>query len=430
MSQVHKETLSAVDNALPNRAGLDIEIFGMEGIPEDIIQQHNQRVLTQYHQAEAERRVASGSTGAAGTGTAGTQPKKPKFESPSDLKRRLAEHKAKLAAEQQNGGSSGGGTPLGANLNAAAVSRTQQTSRHLYSFEQQVTTPQYPQQQHFNGGPGNPQFNFPGGYGQPLQQTTPFQPPNPAFPQQPPFSPPPFQNQTSYPAPQFPPQIMQSGAPQFQGTPLGGPPVGPPRPFGAGSPVQQFGYQQQQPPRMHTPPQSGPPPQRSSSGSLPPAPGLPQRPAFGAPHVNHFQMQQMHQGQVPGLPNQPINQPISQPGPGLVSQQSNLPLQPNVPPPITQQPPSNETSLDDLILGASKQAEETTITSATTEAPKAVEKSSDLPSEKPTNELVDEKKDKKEKSKASHLVYSDHESSPEEKMARMPRYAFTPEKAR
>ncbi len=117
MSQVHKETLSAVDNALPNRAGLDIEIFGMEGIPEEIIQQHNQRVLTQYHQAEAERRVASGSAGGAGGVAAGSQTKKPKFESPADLKKRLAEHKAKLAAEQQNGGSSGGGTPLGAGAN-------------------------------------------------------------------------------------------------------------------------------------------------------------------------------------------------------------------------------------------------------------------------------------------------------------------------
>jgi hypothetical protein len=423
MSQVHKETLSAVDNALPNRAGLDIEIFGMEGIPEDIIQQHNQRVLTQYHQAEAERRVASGSAGAAGTGAAGTQPKKPKFESPSDLKRRLAEHKAKLAAEPQNGGSSGGGTPLGANLNAAAVSRAQQISHHLYSFEQQVASPQYSQQQHFNGGPGNPPFNFPGGFGQPLQQTTPFQPPNAAFPQQSSFSPP-FQNQPSYPTPQFPPPIMQSGAPQFPGPPIGGPLVGHPRPFGVGSPVQQFGFSQQQPPRIHTPPQSGPPPQRSLSGSLTPAPGLPQRPAFGAPHVNHFQMQQMHQGQVPGLPNQPINQPINQPAPGLASQQNNLLLQPNVP------PPSKETSLDDLILGASKQAEEVALARAATETPKAVEDSPDKPLEKPTNEPIDEKKDKKEKSKASHLVYSDHESSPEEKMARMPRYAFTPEKAR
>ena len=112
MSQVHKENLSAVDNALPNRAGLDIEIFGMEGIPEDIVQQHTQRVLTNFHQAEAERRAASGN--AAGSTGPGGQTKKPKFESPSELKKRLADHKAKLAAEHANGSSSGGGTPLGA----------------------------------------------------------------------------------------------------------------------------------------------------------------------------------------------------------------------------------------------------------------------------------------------------------------------------
>lgn len=113
MSQVHKENLSAVDNALPNRAGLDIEIFGMEGIPDDIVQQHTQRVLTNFHQAEAERRAATGNA-VQGAPGAGGQVKKPKFESPSELKKRLAEHKAKLAAEHGNGGSSGGGTPLGA----------------------------------------------------------------------------------------------------------------------------------------------------------------------------------------------------------------------------------------------------------------------------------------------------------------------------
>ena len=108
MSQVHKENLSAVDNALPNRAGLDIEIFGMEGIPEDIAAQHRTRVLTQFHQAESERRTASGNLvpGAAG----GTAAKKLKVEAPSDLKKRLAEHKAKLAATE-NGESSGSATP-------------------------------------------------------------------------------------------------------------------------------------------------------------------------------------------------------------------------------------------------------------------------------------------------------------------------------
>lgn len=113
LSQVHKETLDAVDNALPNRSSLDVEIFGMEGVPEDVLQSHNQRVLTQYQQSEADRRAATGNpapgtaTGTGGGG-GGQQSKKPKMESASDLKKRLAEHKAKKAA----GVSSGDVTPV------------------------------------------------------------------------------------------------------------------------------------------------------------------------------------------------------------------------------------------------------------------------------------------------------------------------------
>lgn len=111
MSQVHKEQLTAVDNALPNRTSLDVEIFGMEGVPEDIIQSHNQRVVTQFQQAEAERQAVTGNPP---PGSSGGQPaKKPKLESTSDIKKRLAEHKAKLA-EARSGGSSGEGTPVGA----------------------------------------------------------------------------------------------------------------------------------------------------------------------------------------------------------------------------------------------------------------------------------------------------------------------------
>ena len=138
MSQVHKENLSAVDNALPNRAGLDIEIFGMEGIPDDIVQAHTQRVLQNFHQAEAERRQASGNQG---PGAAGGQTKKPKFESPAELKKRLAEHKAAKLAAEANGGSSGSATPVGAGqapgqaMPAAGqngtVSRLKQIRHHL-----------------------------------------------------------------------------------------------------------------------------------------------------------------------------------------------------------------------------------------------------------------------------------------------------------
>jgi len=119
MNQVHKETLTSVENALGNRSSLDVEIFGMEGIPDDVLQAHNQRIITQYYQAEAERRAATGNPGPGAA--AGGQSKKPKFESPAELKKRLAEHKAKLA-EQAAGSSSGGNTPGNAQSPALAQS--------------------------------------------------------------------------------------------------------------------------------------------------------------------------------------------------------------------------------------------------------------------------------------------------------------------
>lgn len=74
----------------------------------------------------------------------------------------------------------------------------------------------------------------------------------------------------------------------------------------------------------------------------------------------------------------------------------------------------NATSLDDLISGAAKAAE----VAAENSPPKAEE----VPEEKTA------KKEKaKEKSKATRLVYADEEISPEEKMARLPRYAFVPD---
>ena len=110
MTQVHKETLTSIENALGNRAGLEVEIFGMEGVPEDVIQQHNQRVLQKFAQEEAERRAATGNPAPGTAGAAGA--KKPKFEAAtSDLKKRLAEHKAKKAAEEAAGMGSGNNTP-------------------------------------------------------------------------------------------------------------------------------------------------------------------------------------------------------------------------------------------------------------------------------------------------------------------------------
>jgi hypothetical protein len=110
MNQVHKEQLAAVENALPNRQGLEVEIFGMEGIPEDVVAAHNQRVLQQYYEQQATRQAATGNPAPGGAGT--SAPKKAKFESSGDLKRRLAEHRAKKVAEAA-GISSGDNTPTG-----------------------------------------------------------------------------------------------------------------------------------------------------------------------------------------------------------------------------------------------------------------------------------------------------------------------------
>ncbi|KAI0158099.1 hypothetical protein GGR57DRAFT_500219 [Xylariaceae sp. FL1272] len=103
MNQVHKESLSSVENALPNRQGLDVEIFGMEGIPDDIVQQHNQRIIQTFYQAQAERYAATGNP------PPGQNPNRPakkiKTETPDEIKKRLAEHRARLAAQKANGGS-------------------------------------------------------------------------------------------------------------------------------------------------------------------------------------------------------------------------------------------------------------------------------------------------------------------------------------
>merc|ERR1711977_451980 len=109
MNQVHKENLTSVDNSLPNRQGLEVEIFGMEGIPDDVAQAHNQRIIAGFYQAQAERQAATGNPGLGAQN--GGQTKKPKFESPAELKKRLAEHKARKA-EQAANGSSGGNTPM------------------------------------------------------------------------------------------------------------------------------------------------------------------------------------------------------------------------------------------------------------------------------------------------------------------------------
>ena len=75
---------------------------------------------------------------------------------------------------------------------------------------------------------------------------------------------------------------------------------------------------------------------------------------------------------------------------------------------------ANASSLDDLVSGAAKDADQ---------AANGTDKRPEVPR---IEEPVEEKKGKKEKEKNMKLVYSDNDVSPEEKMAKMPRYAFAP----
>jgi len=43
VSQVHKETIDKVPNSLPNRSNIEIEIYGMEGIPPEDIKEHERQ---------------------------------------------------------------------------------------------------------------------------------------------------------------------------------------------------------------------------------------------------------------------------------------------------------------------------------------------------------------------------------------------------
>ncbi|KAL1994530.1 hypothetical protein VTN49DRAFT_2000 [Thermomyces lanuginosus] len=356
MSQVHKEQLTAVDNALPNRASLDIEIFGMEGVPEDIIQAHNQRVISRYQEEEAKRRAATGNPP---PGSGGTPRKRPKLDI-SDLKRQLAEYKAKKA-EKAAGGANGTATPAASGQATPATGGFGQPSQYPQA-ESQTTTAAA--QTAGTAAAAQP-YAYPPPYGAPNQ---------------------PYPNAASPVYPGYPPAGAPFGSPpQLQ-------PGQTPPPYGATPSPLPFAPPAGQPAPTTTPPPNMPG-YAPRQGSLPAAPGLPSRPSFGAPPVN---AQQPHH-----TPGQPAY--TAQPG------QPSMPFRETT---TTSAATAAQisSSVDELVSGAARAAEE-----AAREAPQS-------PKPEPGG---DEKKARKAKVR---LVYSDNEISPEEKMARLPRYAYTPDR--
>jgi hypothetical protein len=100
LQQVHKETLTAVDNAIEGRQNVEPEVFGMMGIPDELLDAHRQRILNEFFKQEADRRALTGNP-PPGQKTGEPNAKKRKMETPEELKARLAEHRAKRAAEKQ-----------------------------------------------------------------------------------------------------------------------------------------------------------------------------------------------------------------------------------------------------------------------------------------------------------------------------------------
>lgn len=167
MNQVHKENLTQVENALPNRQGLEVEIFGMEGIPQEILDQHRNRIIQNFYQAQEDRRLATGNPlpGQA----SGDSRKKIKIEAAGDLKSRLEAFRAKKKAAAENGGVVEAAPASASPGQFVSGSRCCDDACLLTMWKNAPFQP--PQQQQFD-----PQYSQPG---------YPAQPPPSAYPQQP-----------------------------------------------------------------------------------------------------------------------------------------------------------------------------------------------------------------------------------------------------
>lgn len=101
MNQVHKENLTFVENAIAGRQGLDIEIFGMEGVPDEVLEQHNQKV-TQDHFAEEQERARLTGNPVRGLYVNGAAQPKKKYKVTED-EEELENRAAQFAVDRLNG---------------------------------------------------------------------------------------------------------------------------------------------------------------------------------------------------------------------------------------------------------------------------------------------------------------------------------------
>jgi len=484
MDQVHKETLTTVEDALPNRADPNnVEIFGMEGIPEDVMFAHRQRIAQAFQEAEAQRMATSGH---GGQNNNAASSKKPKItESKEDLKARLAAHKAKKEAEREakaNGTwvppdsvaidkSEGGSTPAAVDSPAPAVGVFKPHYLPTDADHEQVMSESSP---HVHGvgpvsygqQPGMP-YNqiLPPYSGQAMDIARDAQPTPPQGGFFPLSGPPPGMYGNGGPAPNpygpyAPPPPMPvhgsdpgygMGHPPGAGTPFQpfpgvmpmpphpgfGASSPPPGAFGASSPAPVSGYGHPTPFGGNGAPSALPGgyaalPPRNFTPRAPPqgltlAPGLPQRPA-DVPRISQFEIKQMHQGgnfTTSYVPNAPGMKPAARSEHDNTAslQSPALGDESHVMPANGEGQKPTEHDIDELIAQGMASA-------AQQDAAKA-SIPTDLLSQRetvaPAAAAAPPKNTKKQKEKdKQRLVYIDNEVSPEEKRSKLSKYAFDP----
>ncbi|PFH62171.1 hypothetical protein XA68_14840 [Ophiocordyceps unilateralis] len=133
MNQVHKEQLHQVENSLPNRQGLDVEIFGMEGIPQEILDQHRNRIIQNFYQAQEDRRIATGNP-LPGQGGQHKR-KKIKMETEEELKLRVKEWRLKRKAEKEAVANDPGDATAAAATSAGAAAGAATATAHATSAQ-------------------------------------------------------------------------------------------------------------------------------------------------------------------------------------------------------------------------------------------------------------------------------------------------------
>ncbi|KAF9434079.1 hypothetical protein BGZ76_008562 [Entomortierella beljakovae] len=286
--QVHKETISIVPNAMPGRETVDLEIYGMEGIPEEDLIAYNAKQDTGDNPVSKRPKIASA----------------PIELSEEELQNQLAAHRAMMQAAAAPPGTPG----------PSASPAPPGMSPRVIAGPPSLNHAPFPGQFQYPGMPPAAASVMPAAYSQ-FYQPRPPQPygmPNPSMSHGPPQQfPPPYGNQMAPPGswpPQRPPPAPYGMPPQHQqpGFPprfVNGPhPPGFPHPPGMLPPPGAFGQGPPpgMPPNMHGP---GMP-----LGSMPARPphqlGLPpSAPPGGQPPVSG-------QGATttsPGIPNNQLN---------------------------------------------------------------------------------------------------------------------------